>query len=58
LNRIPERGEQVIAFAVVDGDEVAIGFGHAIGAARVGRGVSSVCGTSRTLPNISLLEAW
>ena len=46
-----------VALAVVDGQEVAIDLGHAVWASRVER-VVSVWGTSRTLPNISLDEAW
>jgi hypothetical protein len=50
-------GEEVVAFAVVDGDEVAVGLGDAVGAAGI-EGVFSVWGVSMTLPNISEDEAW
>jgi hypothetical protein len=49
--------KEPVALAVVDGDPVAVDLGDAVGAARVERRLSR-CGTSMTLPNISLLLAW
>ena len=54
LNRMPERGVQVVALAVVDRDPVAVDLGHAVGRARVERRRLASAGTSTTLPNISL----
>ena len=49
--------EQVVALAVVDRDPVPVDLGDPVGAARI-EGVVSRCGVSRTLPNISELDAW
>ena len=46
-------GVRAVGLAVVDRHVVAEGLGHAVGGARVERASSRVCGTSRTLPNIS-----
>ena len=50
-------GEDVVGFPVVDGDPVAVDLGHPVGAAGMERGQLGL-GVSRTLPNISELEAW
>ena len=49
---------QPVGLAVVDGDEVPVRLRDAVGRARDRRASLSVWGTSRTLPNISLDEAW
>ena len=48
-------GEQVVALAVFHRDVVGEDLGDAVGAARIEP--RSVCGVSRTLPNISLDDA-
>ena len=56
LNRMPDT-RTVVALPVVDRDAVAVHLGHPVRRAGVERRLL-FCGTSRTLPNISLDEAW